>query len=384
MFSPSGELQSSSNVTSICSSCVETISRHHPSVSSVRSINSLMSAPTRQKSVSAISRQSTVRNDSHLDNATDETKKKVAIAEKDFTAYLAEKRRVNLTNLIKALSIGAENVYDEEREKLQQEYHTKFLPSLIQAFSAMVLHTAEMMFGKNGDDLCDIDMSAHLATKNELEATIISVVDKFKAAITEYLQQKQTSLTVCALDALSMHVLDREEYWKEKTKRDVEKLHKLKLQEVYNDVSSENHTAAPFSPGSGRATSPEKDISLSMWIDSVSSPGTTALRTSERHRSILTHSPNPPKCNRSSDAQTSPLASEQSHMRIRDITPANILQDAVIDTAPVSLGVGGKRAVASQGSLSTSHSAEEYFKQAHRCGICRLKRVLKINISCAA
>ncbi|CAE7592486.1 unnamed protein product, partial [Symbiodinium microadriaticum] len=238
-----------------------------------------------------------------------------------------------------------------------------------------------MVLDRCSEERSALDVTLHHGAKNELETSMLSLVHKFKATILAYLEQKQAALTLCALDALSISVLDREDYWKEKTKRDLEKLHTLKLQEVYNDVdrvtpSSAHSDEFHFSPEKRRTgASGLDDISLSMWIGGVNSPGNNALRASERHRSILVHSPSPvPKGRLKANQATVSPPTREGHIRIRDINSSNILHDNIVDAAPVALGVGGhplreqtETLYANDSCVVTpSHSAEEYFQHAHR------------------
>lgn len=317
--------------------------------------------------------------------------KQVQIAEKDFAHYLAEKRRINLTNLIKALSIGANTCCDEERSNLDKEFQLNFLPSLIQCYASVMLHTAERVFGKDAECGQIPDNSVHTNVKSEIEESIIHLVEKIKEAILSYLEKKQADLTMCALDALSISVLDREEYWRQKTNRDVEKLHALRLQEVLNEVpvnpspSKPQHFQTSDSEAYGRKCQ-DSDLSLSMWIEGVSSPGSSSVGTSQRHRNILTHSPISAKSSsgkreRRGDRGNDGKGPREGFLRIRDINSSNILRDDVIDVAPVALGVGGNVEFSDddeydsdvhlgtprKGFASKSHSTQEYFTQARRC-----------------
>jgi hypothetical protein len=262
------------------------------------------------------------------------------------------------------------------------------------------------------------EYSVYSSVKSEIEQSIINLVEKFKRAMTNYLQKKQSDLTMCALDALSISVLDREEYWREKTARDVEKLHALRLQEVLNEVPAGAVSASSIMYPDHERKILDNDLSLSMWIDGISSPG-SSTGASQRHRNILTHSPGSTKSdsskrkaahrgapdrrrggtegggvvNGSSSGNESSRRSgnilqtsspREGFLRIRDINSSNILHDNTIDVAPVALGVGGAAGFSDDeedycdvsnrdmntplkgGRSSSAHSAQEYFTQAHR------------------
>ena len=72
----------------------------------------------------------------------------------------------------------------------------------------------------------------------DIETRARKILEIYKHRILEFLHTKQASLTIAALDALSVAVLDREEHWKNKIAKDVECYHKLRLQEAMNGLDT--------------------------------------------------------------------------------------------------------------------------------------------------
>lgn len=81
---------------------------------------------------------------------------------------------------------------------------------------------------------------------------IIDIVNQFDSNVNEYLTAYRNQSKLNILDKLSTIILDREDYWKNKTKKDVENYHNLKLYEylvekslhsnhmIFNDSLQEN------------------------------------------------------------------------------------------------------------------------------------------------
>jgi hypothetical protein len=177
-------------------------------------------------------------------------------AEQDFRGYLHEKRRLYLIQLVDALSIGAELCVKEEREKQELLFLHNFLPHLMKYFAQkLFIETGRLLSHppdsatspeeeERGSEEESTDEFETKAYRNFLRLQIQKFLRRFERNLRNHLGSHRKSLQTTAMDQLSSVVLERERFWREKTAKDVQNYHNLKL---YEALLSQ-HLSAPSSP----------------------------------------------------------------------------------------------------------------------------------------
>jgi hypothetical protein len=153
-------------------------------------------------------------------------------AEKDFERYLHEKRRLYLVKLVEALTIGAEAHISDEKAKIDQSFRIDFVPSLLRFVAMRIISHAMKLFQNEnfGSKKDEIRFESQSLTES-IDQQIVSLLKSYETNLQKALSDHHLSIQMRTLDQLSVTVLEREKYWKEKTMVDVQNYHNLKLYE---------------------------------------------------------------------------------------------------------------------------------------------------------
>jgi hypothetical protein len=190
-------------------------------------------------------------------------------AEQDFRGYLHEKRRLYLIHLVDALNLGAEVYVKEERGRQEHEFLSNFLPLLIKYFSQKLFSEARRLLSHPPEEVSqDMDGENDFETKayrDSLQIQIQRFLASFEWKLRRHLGSHRKTLQATAMDQLSTVVLERERFWRDKTAKDVENFHNLKLYEALlaqHFSSPVTQTSPPLSPAIAPASAPAHVIKL--------------------------------------------------------------------------------------------------------------------------
>ena len=163
----------------------------------------------------------------------------------ELATYYNEKRRTQLTKLLEALNVGADIHFNEQKDILWKEYHEDFLPRLVDSMCHMILENAGIVFSvkpnETNQHFSRIPGMVEGSLHEQISIKVSVYLEDSKKKVLEATEEQCALLTLKSMNIMANNVLDIEDYWREKTKRDVDSFHRLKMQEMSYKIDEERN-----------------------------------------------------------------------------------------------------------------------------------------------
>lgn len=166
---------------------------------------------------------------------------------RELDMYYTEKRRTLLVKLLSALQLGADVHFAEQKNILWKEYHEEFLPHLLDTMYHIIIDNARIVFSTNSGTIGDnkqqfyskMPCMAEGSLHEQISLNVAVFLEESMKKVLQATEEQCAQLTLRSMDIMTKTVLDIEDYWKQKTLRDVENFHLLKMQEMSYKIDEE-------------------------------------------------------------------------------------------------------------------------------------------------
>ena len=164
--------------------------------------------------------------------------------------YYNEKRRSLLVKLLSALQLGADVHFTEQKKILWKEYQEEFLPHLLDTMCHIIIDNARIVFSIK-PDVENRQLFSRMPNVEEgslhetISINVAVYLEESMKRVQQLIEEQCARLTLRSMDIMTKTVLDIEEQWKKKTRRDVENFHRLKMQEMSYKLDEERDIMPP-------------------------------------------------------------------------------------------------------------------------------------------
>ena len=164
---------------------------------------------------------------------------------KELDDYFEQKRRVLMEKFISALQLGADVHFTEQKKILWKEYREEFLPHLLDTMHHIIIDNSRIVFATD-PTVIENEYFSRMPDVEEgslhekISLAVAVYLDDSKKRVAQAAEEQCAKLTLKSMNIMTQKLLDIENYWKEKTKRDVENFHHLKMQEMMYKVEEGN------------------------------------------------------------------------------------------------------------------------------------------------
>lgn len=162
----------------------------------------------------------------------------------ELNAYYDKKRRTLLVKLLNALQLGADFHFEEQKKILWKEYHDEFLPHLLHAMHHIIIDNARILFSTDPQEGSQMFFSKQAGTgegslHESISISVAVYLEESKKRVLKATDEQCALLAVKSMNIMSKTILDIEDHWRQKTIRDVESFHLLKMQEMTYKLDEE-------------------------------------------------------------------------------------------------------------------------------------------------
>lgn len=160
--------------------------------------------------------------------------------------YYEDKRRILMAKLLTALEQGADIHFADQKKIIWEEYHEEFLPHLLDTMCHIIMDNARIVFSLHPNEMDNRNKffsrmpgMEEGSLHEQISIKVAVFLDESKKKILEATEKQCAQLTMKSMNIMATNVLNIEEEWKQKTKRDVENFHRLKMQEMSYKIEEE-------------------------------------------------------------------------------------------------------------------------------------------------
>jgi hypothetical protein len=206
---------------------------------------------------------------------------------KELDVYYSEKRRDLLVKLLSALQLGADLYFADQKKILWQEYREDFLPHLLDSMYHIIMENSRIVFStkpdvENKQFFSRMSGIEEGSLHEQISINVAVFLEESKKRVLQATEEQCAQLTLRSMNVMSKTVLDIEDYWRQKTKRDVENFHRLKMQEMSYKMDEQRDVMPPHwshnlvSPQHGRRIATKETLELKLREKEENTSATTA------------------------------------------------------------------------------------------------------------